>query len=619
MVSPMLLERYARWDSFDVLENANRYPSPSGFLAYVAEKALEIEVPRTLPREVLRAHEEGRIYVHKLPYCIYLPYCCGHDIARLLIKGVRTPVIVSGPAKHLDSFVDHVANYLHTMQHYFTGAQAFSAVELYAGAFIRSDRLDYATVRQQLQRLLFNLNYPSRVGFQTPFTNFTVVLDASKRALGKPAIVGGKPVGRLGDFLDEAKLFFKALCEVLLEGDAEGKPFTFPIPTLMVTSRTLWEDPEIRDLVFRVAAKRGSFYFLNTRVVDPDATFAMCCRLSIQLNELRYANGGGSRLAGADLEQLREERLKAVERGMFGGLWAIPDATGSINVVDVNLPRLALEARGEESRFWELYDETLELVARALTWFRKRYAELIAGFPGVYGMVRDYLPFPDAFFSTIGLIGLPEAAAILMREPRLWFEESRSRWIEAAKLMQRMVERATRFAREMMRETGEPWNVEEVPGESAAPKLAAKDLARFPELAQYLPDAEYPIYSTSIAPYYGVLDLADRILIEAQVQRLFTGGVMMHIFLAEEPDPEALAKLTQRLAQTDLVYWSYTPAITYCPRCGRTYTGLHTACPRCGSEEVEVWSRIVGYYRPLKNWNPARKREFWTRKHYAIR
>jgi len=179
------------------------------------------------------------------------------------------------------------------------------------------------------------------------------------------------------------------------------------------------------------------------------------------------------------------------------------------------------------------------------------------------------------------------------------------------------VEFATAKAREWMRETGTPWNVEEVPGESAAAKLAIKDMREFPELKEYLSDPENPIYSTSIAPYYGSLELADRIRVEEKVQKSFTGGVMMHIFLGEEPDPEALAKLTKRLMRTELVYWSYTPAITVCNACGYSTTGLYTHCPRCGSENVEIWSRIIGYYRPLKNWNPYRKREFWTRRHYS--
>jgi len=234
-------------------------------------------------------------------------------------------------------------------------------------------------------------------------------------------------------------------------------------------------------------------------------------------------------------------------------------------------------------------------------------------------MLLIYLEkFPLSYFNTIGILGLPEAAAIYLGNLSLWFEGTRKEWKEAAELMKRMVEFATMKAHEWMKESGIPWNVEEVPGESAAAKLAINDLREFPELKEYLSDLENPIYSTSIAPYYGALELADRIKVESMVQKSFTGGVMMHIFLGEKPDPEALAKLTKRLMRTELVYWSYTPAVTVCNKCGRSITGLHTHCPCCGSEDVEIWSRIVGYYRPLKNWNPFRKKEFWGRRHYAL-
>ena len=607
-----LLEYIA--DTLETRENANTVLGPTGFADFVTKRALWSDVEHELPRHVLEAHRRGFIYVHKLPYSIYMPYCTGHDISRLLKRGLITPNIVSRPAKHLDSFVDHVANFLITMQHYFTGAQALSAVELYAGAFIAREGAGLRGVEQNVQRLVYNLNYPSRVGLQSPFTNFTVVLDASKTMLDRPAIVGGREVGKLSDFIDEAKTFLKALARVLRQGDALGRPFTFPIPTLMTSSRELWRDEELKHEILLTTAKAGSFYWLNTSIVDPDAAFAMCCRLSIRRDEFRFV--GGFRL---DLEQFVEERIRALERGRRGGVWAIPDVTGSINVVDVNLPRLALESQSEESRFWDMYTNALELVKDALIWFRKRYVELMTRFPAVYSMIREYLPeFPHSHFSTIGLIGLPEAAAIIMQEPRLWFEGSRAAWAQATKLMKRMVEEAVKFAREVMRERGEPWNVEEVPGESAAAKLAMEDAKRFPELLEYLPDAEYPMYSTSIAPYYGDLTIFDRVWIESEIQPLFTGGVMMHLFLGEEPSIEALEKLIRRISQTSIVYWSITPAITVCPSCGSRFVGAHRRCPKCGSENVEVWSRIVGYYRPLKSWSPARRKEFWHRKHYTL-
>ncbi len=606
-----IIQEYAGWSSLDVLENANRYPGPTGFFAYVMEEALKESIS-LVPKEGREAHFSGDIYIHKLPYSLYIPYCTGHSTARLLEKGLRTPTIVSRPARHFDTYVDHIANYLITMQHYFSGAQALSSVEWYAGPFIRKEGLDRRKIRQNIQRLVYNLNYPSRVGMQTPFTNFTVTLDAPKKMLeGDYAVYDGKKLEPLGEYEREAKEFFIALTEVLREGDALGQPFTFPIPTIMVTAKMLWDDPEVFEAVFQTAAKRGSFYWLNTNVVDPDASYAMCCRIAIDKTEMAFA-------FGVSEKSTEEEAIERLERQRFGGLWAMPDVTGSVNVTTVNLPRLALKARGDDDRFWDEYERILETVRRTTDWFRERYVSLIKNYRQMYQMIHLYLEeFPSSHFNTIGILGLPEAAAIYLNEPKLWEEGTRRDWLNAAELMREMVEFATSKAREWMRESGTPWNVEEVPGESAAAKLAVKDLHEFPELKEYLSDPENPIYSTSIAPYYGSLELADRIRIEEKVQRSFTGGVMMHVFLGEEPDPEALAKLTKRLMRTELVYWSYTPAITVCNSCGYSTTGLYTHCPRCGSENVEIWSRIIGYYRPLRNWNPFRKREFWTRRHYS--
>ncbi|NJE03829.1 anaerobic ribonucleoside triphosphate reductase [Thermococcus sp. MV11] len=606
-----VIQEYAGWSSLDVLENANRYPGPTGFFAYVMEEALK-ESLSLIPEGGRKAHFSGDIYIHKLPYSLYIPYCTGHSTARLLEKGLKTPTIVSRPARHFDTYVDHIANYLITMQHYFSGAQALSSVEWYGGPFIRKEGLSRRKIRQNIQRLVYNLNYPSRVGMQTPFTNFTVTLDAPKKMLeGDHAIYAGRKAEPLDEYEREAKEFFIALTEVLREGDALGQPFTFPIPTLMVTAKMLWDDPEVFEAVFTTAAKRGSFYWLNTNVVDPDASYAMCCRIAIDKTEMAFAFG----ISGKSVE---EETLEKLERQRFGGLWAMPDITGSVNVTTVNLPRLALKAKCDDDRFWEEYERVLQVVRDTTDWFRERYVRLITNYRHMYSMIHLYLEeFPSSHFNTIGVLGLPEAAAIYLNEPKLWEEGSRRDWLKAAEVMKEMVEFATGKAREWMRETGTPWNVEEVPGESAAAKLAIRDINEFPELKEYLSDAGNPIYSTSIAPYYGSLELADRIRVEEKVQRSFTGGVMMHIFLGEEPDPEALAKLTKRLMRTELVYWSYTPALTVCNDCNYSTTGLHTHCPRCGSENVEIWSRIIGYYRPLKNWNPFRKKEFWTRRHYS--
>jgi len=593
------MKDYAAREGMDALKNANRYPGPTGFFSHLMERAME--GLKLLPRDLEWAHSDGRIYVHKLPYSLYIPYCTGHSLSRLLRRGLRTPTVVARPAKHMDSFVDHVANYLVTLQHYFSGAQALSAVELYAGPFIRREAREHRHLKQQLQRLVYNLNFPSRVGMQTPFTNFTIVLDAPRRMLEDMAVHSGEDDGPLGSYLDEGRIFLIALSEILREGDASGQPFTFPIPTLMATSRMIYDDPELFEAVFSTASERGSFYWLNTRVIDPDAACAMCCRISIDRRELSFT----------------EPFAGALERSRLGGLWAIPDVTGSVGVITLNLPRIAFESGGDDSSFMQGLESFLGLARIAGEWLRNRYVHLMSRYPEVYRMIGEYLEeFPSTHFNTIGVIGLPEAAAIMMGDPDLWFEGSRSDFLEAARWMRSVVDHIASTARSWMKETGTPWNVEEVPGESAAAKLAMKDAKRYPELLRYLPDPENPIYSSSIAPYYGELSLPQRVEVEAMVQRSFTGGVMMHIFLGEEADPEALAKLTWRLVQTDLIYWSYTPALTVCRDCGKSSVGLHTTCPGCGSRNVDVWSRIVGYYRPLRNWNPSRRKEFSRRFHY---
>ncbi len=609
----------------DVYDNANKYLSPTGLFNYVMEKSMNYIVSRLLPERVYRAHVEGYIYVHKLPHSLFVPYCCGHSIQRFLVKGLYTPTVYSKPAKHFNSFIDHVMNYLSSMQQYFSGAQSLNSVELYAGPFIRRDCLSYRDVKQEIQRLLFNLNFPSRIGMQTPFTNFTIALDAPKKMLYEDhAVYSGETVEPLANYINEAKLFLKALADNLFEGDGSGAPFTFPIPTIMATSKTLYDDPEVFESVFQTTAIHGSFYWLNTRVVDPDACFSMCCRINIDRKYLGELLSASQKyvLDRRFLEDVHGGLMKSIESIRTGGVWALPDITGSIGVVTVNLPRIAFESRGEDSVFYDRLDSVLEVVKEGLMWMRRRYVELSQKYPGIYLMPLTYIPevfkpVQSPFFSTIGVIGLPEAVAILMQEPRLWTLPCSERFSEAVGVMEKILRYIVGKAREWSIETGNPFNVEEVPGETAAIKLALKDLSKYPGIEEYVMHSGVGFYSSSIVPYYTDIELSRRIEIESRLQRLFTGGVMMHIFLGEEPDPEALAKLTKRLTySTDLVYWSYTPAITICRKCGWKGVGAVHECPKCGSENVEIWSRIIGYYRPIKNWYPYRRKEFRTRIHY---
>ena len=594
--------------------NSNEYSGPNKLLLEAAERYLwESIVEKVMLPEMMKAHYEGVVYVHKLPQSAFLMYCNGNDFSRVLRKGLKTPTIVAGPARHYNVAMAHGANFLAMMQQYWTGAQAYGSLELWAAPFIAKEHLTDEEIRQGIQTLYYELNLPWRPGMQTPFTNITVTYTESKYMLDQPAIIGGTATSdRLGDFLDEARRWLIQLGKVLQRGDALNQPFTFPIPTLMATAKDFYEDAELFDAVFGTAAKMGSYYWLNTKVVDPDGSFAMCCRYVVDKKMVTLSFSG---LRLSRLEEEREKELEQMAKGRLGGMWAIPDITGSIGVITVNLPRIALEAKGDLDKFMELLEQRTWQVASWLAWWRKHYETLLRMYREFYSMIWEYSPeWTKTHFNTIGAIGMPEAAAILLNDPETWTSDDDGIKEEAIKIEEKMIEKMAEVAREATMRFKQPFNVEEVPGETAAAKLYMNDLKVFPEVKKYVPEG-VDMYSTSIVPYYSEVSLWKRIKWEARVQQKFTGGVMMHIFLGEMPDPEALARLTQKIMDAGVVYWSYTPAISVCKN-GHKTVGIYTTCPRCGAP-TEIWSRIIGYYRPVKNFNPFRRKEFFHRRHYS--
>ncbi len=607
---------------------------------YVAEESLRSYVLSRLPGEQVKAHVEGWVHIHDLPYSLFIGYCAGWSIAKLLRIGLMTPTISARPAKHLDSAVDHVANFLMSAQHEWAGAQAFSQVDLYLAPFVRYDGLSgkHVAIKQALQRLVYNLNLPSRVGAQTPFTNFTLLLDTVERILEEDeGYVGGKPVGPLGQYLDEALQVFEALCNVLMEGDAGGRPFTFPIPTIMVTDSFDWTGRrwgEVSEKIFKLAAKRGSFYWLNARsgIIDPAATFAMCCRLTVNktrvLSIAREAFKTGSSFRLGELSKALEEQHEELEkmRGRhLGGVWAIPDETGSIAVVTLNLPRLGFLAKGEWDKLEEMLDYYLELAREHLMLKRRILESILAQSLYDLPITRRYLGTYMYHYNTIGVIGLPEFAANMIRNPMVWREPSKSSLRDAINAAKKVLQMIHERIKEFEERDEVIYNVEEVPGEGASYRLARADHKMF---AEYVEKGEFalpmsilgggsiPFYSNSIVPYYAEVPLWIRVELEAEVQPLFTGGVMMHIFLHQQPDPRALRRLVEKITSTRVVYFSITPTISVCRSCHRNTVGVHKKCPYCGSESVEWWSRIVGYYRPVHSWNIGRRAEFMSRVMY---
>ena len=613
-------DAYMAEADWEVHENANTLISYSDFLGFLMNKVLKSPsvLKAYLPEKAVEMHFARDIHIHKLPHSLWVPYCVGWSYAKLLRLGLITPGIISKPARHLSTAISHVINFFHLTAQEWTGAQAISAIDLYAGPFVRHDRLDYRAVKQEVQKLFFELNYPTRLGYQSAFTNATIMLEADPQLLSSEAIVGGREVGQLGDYLDGAIMVARAFFDLSLEGDGRGQPFTFPITTIMLTPDFDWAGRKwdgLTDLIFEALARRGTAYLLNGYATDVGSLYAMCCRLTADFAKVALHE------TEARAKEAAEEFREALHKGRAPrGIWAMPDATGSIGVVTINLPRLAALSKGELDRFEELLMERLQVAREVLRAWRARYERSLE--LGLMPMTRLYLGHLAGHFSTLGLVGLPEMAANLMRDADLWVDCEARAVREAIGLEKRVVSFVREVAEEFEAEDDCLYNVEEVPAESTAYRFALSDLERFKEEFSrgeiFIPMHDgTPYYSNSIVPYYAPVPLPDRVRWEAEVQPEFTGGVMMHIFLDESPDPEALKKLVRRIAErTKIVYFSITPTIAVCRRCGWQAVGLFDKCPRCGAP-VDLWSRIVGYYRPLRNWNVGKRAEFRRRVHYG--
>jgi len=626
-----LEEEYLRDADWEIKENANTNTSYSNFRNWLFEKLIKNKQTLSdfLPSGAVESHFRGDLHIHKLPDSLWIPYCNGWSIKRVLKLGLKTPSIVSSPAKHFDTAVAHTVNLFFMGAQEFTGAQAVSAFDLYTAPFVSQDKLDAKRIKQILQGMLFELNYPARAGYQSPFTNITLVMDTSSDMLEGEAYVGGRVAGSLGDYVDEALAVDRTLFELYLEGDALSQPFTFPIPTLMLTKDFDWNGRrwgELTDLIFEALAKKGTAYLLNGYASNVEALYAMCCRLTINVEHLmNHVNGGGVatftlKISKKTEEDALEQFLKNREKGTSYGIWALPDATGSIGVVTINMPRLAILSRGEWEEFERLLVNKLEEARKVLLTWRRRYEKSIKA--GLMPITKVYLGHFNHHFNTFGIIGLPESAANFMRNPQVWIEGSYKEMQEAVNIEKRMVKLVREYAEMYEEEDGYLYNVEEIPGESTGYRLARLDMEMFKEEYRrgeiLIPsDGTAPFYSNSIVPYYADVPIYQRAIWEGEVQQEFTGGVMMHLFLNESPDPKALRNMIRRIVEnTKVVYFSITPTIAVCRKCGWSSVGAIDRCPKCGGE-VELWSRIVGYYRPVRNWNIGKKAEFKLRVHYG--
>ena len=589
-------------------ENANIGVSAMSLLFYKVKNILVEDTLSKLPADIAKAHYEGLIHINKIrDGGWYLPYCQGYSTAKILATGLKTETVKSRPPRHLDSAIDQLANFIMIAANESTGAVGLDAVDLYLAPFVRYDNLDYRHVKQCIQRFIYNLNYSTRAGYQAPFSNVTLALGV-RDYWNAPAVVGGKTVGKLGDFVDEAKLVLKAICEVFLEGDAYGRPFTFPVTTVIATReffKILEEDPELSELFWKVVAERGSFYFLNSITTDRTGIFSFCCRLTVDRKKV--------------LDALHEAR----------GTWLQIPGTGSIGYVTINLPRLAMMAKksgDQESTVLDYMLECLEKSRRVLMMLRRRYEKLHR--LGLYPIRRTYLDNLNPFkycFNTVAVTGIAEYAAIMLGEPKLWYREfsldGKEYAPEIVKVYRKTLTYMSKILEEFESEDNVLYNLEQAPAESSSYRFALLDYEKYPEYREYIPTEvdpytgkREPFYTSQNTPPYTTYRLSTQIHIESETQKLFTGGVIKHIFVHRPIEPTKVKELIQEVLNTDIVYVSYTPTQSICLDCGYRTTQTIWSCPKCGSNNIEQWTRIVGYYRPLRQFNPGRRAEFKARR-----
>ncbi len=589
-----LVEDYLDDRDWRVRENSNMTYSLQGLNTHITDKIISrYWLGRIYPEAIRAAHESGDFHIHDLG--TLGAYCVGWDLRDLLLQGFRgvRGKIESKPAKHFRVVLLQIVNFLYTLQGESAGAQAFSNVDTYLAPFIRADGLSYDEVKQNVQEFVYNMNVPTRVGFQTPFTNVTLDLKVPRHMRDEPAIVGGVfQEATYGDYQPEMDLLNRAFAEVMNEGDMRGRPFTFPIPTYNITEEFDWENP-VLDPVWEMTAKYGIPYFSNFINSDmhPEDARSMCCRLRIDNRELR-------------------------SRG--GGLFGANPLTGSIGVVTLNLPRLGYLADGEADFFVRL-GVLMDLAKEALAVKRKTLESLTE--QGLYPYSKFYLErimeaeggYWRNHFSTIGLIGMNEALLNLLgctiAEP------------EGREFALRTLDWMRDRIGEYQIETHDIFNLEATPAEGATYRLAKIDRERFPDLRVYNLEAygsESPYYTNSTQlPVGWTDDLFEALDLQDPLQTRYTGGTVFHGFLGERPsDASATKRLVRKIAETfRLPYYTLTPTFSVCPQHGYL-AGEHPACPTCGSK-AEVYSRVVGYLRPVEQWNDGKQAEFADRRIFA--
>lgn len=535
--------------------------------------------------EVANAHKNADIHIHDLS--MLTGYCAGWSLKQLIHEGLGgiPGKISSAPAKHLSTLCNQMVNFLGIMQNEWAGAQAFSSFDTYLAPFVRTGKLSYEQVKKSIESFIYGVNIPSRWGTQAPFSNITLDWTVPSDLADEYAIVGGEFMDfTYGDCQQEMDMINKAFLEVMIEGDVNGRGFQYPIPTYSITKDFDFGETENNKLLFEMTAKYGTPYFSNyiNSDMEPSDVRSMCCRLRLDLRELRRKSGG-----------------------FFGS----GESTGSVGVVTINLPRIAYLSKSKEE-FYKRLDKVMDISARSLDTKRKVVSNLLES--GLYPYTKRYLTSFNNHFSTIGLVGMNEATLNAN-----WIKKdlTNKESIEFSKeVLNYMKDRLSDYQEEY----GDLFNLEASPAESTAYRLAKHDRDAYPLIVTAGKSNETPYYTNSShLPVGYTEDIFTALDIQDELQTLYTSGTVFHVFLGERvPSWRAAASLVKKIAENyKLPYYTLSPTYSVCQNHGYLF-GEHVACPQCG-EEVELYSRITGYYRPVKNWNDGKAQEFTDRKEYT--
>ncbi len=580
-----LVDSYVKVEDWRVKENSTVTYSVGGLiLSNSGAITANYWLSEIYDKEIADAHRNADIHIHDLS--MLTGYCAGWSLKQLIQEGLGGIVgkITSAPAKHLSTLCNQMVNFLGIMQNEWAGAQAFSSFDTYLAPFVKVDNLSYKQVKQDIQSFIYGVNTPSRWGTQSPFTNITLDWTVPNDLAEQNCIVGGKEMDfKYKDCKAEMDMVNKAFIEIMIEGDANGRGFQYPIPTYSITKDFDWSETENNKLLFEMTAKYGIPYFSNyiNSDMEPSDVRSMCCRLRLDLRELRKKSGG-----------------------FFGS----GESTGSVGVVTINIPRIAYLATDEED-FYKRLDHLMDISARSLKIKRNTITKLLE--EGLYPYTKHYLGTFNNHFSTIGLVGMNEAGlnAKWLRKD-LTHEETQK---FAADVLNHMRNKLSDYQEKY----GDLYNLEATPAESTAFRLAKHDKARYPDIIT-ANDASGVFYYTNSShlPVGYTADIFDALDVQDNLQTLYTSGTVFHAFLGERlPDWKAAASLVRKIAENyRLPYYTMSPTYSICSVHGYL-PGEVKACPECGGP-TETYSRITGYYRPVKNWNDGKLQEFKDRKTY---